>query len=140
MRLSWFSKSGYQFTGWEGCQKLVSVCWRNSMFNCKSKVVYSPLSAAALIFQILLLLFGTRANATSPSLLLRRRGPPSHPFGPGRDPPRGASVTLSRLPTPLMRKTPGSRWADLVSSFLYTHNPLGLLTGSPAVSNASSCC
>jgi len=35
---------------------------RNSLFNCKSKVVYNPLSSAALISEILLLSFGMRTN------------------------------------------------------------------------------
>ncbi len=105
-QLSWLIKSGWQITGWEGCQCFCTLPY-NSSFNCKSKVVYNPLSSAALISDILLLSFGTWTNTAislpfPPMLLnaeirLHVRGALAVTLFPG-----GAAVTGSRRPTLLM--------------------------------------
>ncbi len=85
-----------------------SVHCRNSLFNCKSKVVYNLLSSAALISDILLLSFGTRTNTAIslpfPPMLLNAEirlhvcGALAVTLCPG------AAVTGSRRPTLLMWK------------------------------------
>lgn len=98
---SWLIKSGWQIAGWEGCQWFY-------LFNCKSKVVYNPLSSAVLISDILLLSFGKQTNTaislSFPPLLLYSeirlhvRGALAVTLCPG------ATVTGSRCPTLLMWK------------------------------------